>query len=75
MFEFFRYMFLPQGQPWYTGAFWSNQTQWTIVTLPSLAVLLWRMEKHHNAAERHRRKIERHLGINKTYNKEDNKTL
>lgn len=46
--DFFHFMFLPQGQPWFTGAFWSNQTQWTIVTLPSLVFLLYRLEKRHH---------------------------
>ena len=36
---FYQYMFQPQGQPFFTGAFWSNQTQWTIVWLPTLIVL------------------------------------
>lgn len=45
--NFFHFMFLPQGQPWFTGAFWSNQTQWTIVTLPSIVFLLYRIEKRH----------------------------
>ncbi len=32
--SFLQFMFAPAGQPWYAGAFWSNQTQWTVVTLP-----------------------------------------
>lgn len=47
MESFFHYMFAPQGQPWYTGAFWSNQVQWTLVTLPSLIGIVVRMEVHH----------------------------
>jgi hypothetical protein len=44
---FLHYMFLPIHQAWYVGAFWSNQVQWALVTLPSLLFLLWRIEKHH----------------------------
>jgi len=54
---FLTYMFAPTGQPWYTGAFWSNQTQWFVVTLPSLLVILWRIEKHHKHQLREIKKI------------------
>lgn len=44
-------MFAPSGQPWYTGAFWSNQTQWAAVTLPVYGYTFWRFVK--GQRERH----------------------
>lgn len=44
---FWHYMFAPIAQPFYTGAFWSNQVQWTVVTLPTLFIALRRMEARH----------------------------
>lgn len=52
---FIHYMFLPVGAPWYTGAFWSNQTQWMAVSLPSFVIIIWRNEVHHR---RHMKKLE-----------------
>jgi hypothetical protein len=42
------------SSPWYTGAYWSNQFQWTVVWLPTLYVIYkhhkctccWRIAKH-----------------------------
>jgi hypothetical protein len=51
---FIKYMF--DGSPWYTGAFWSNQVQWTLVMLPSLLVILYRQEVHHREHMRELRK-------------------
>ena len=36
---FWHTMFSPIGSPWPTGGFYSNQTQWTIVWLPTLVVV------------------------------------
>jgi len=32
---------------WYSGAIWGNMVQWLLVTLPSVLVILWRIEKNH----------------------------
>lgn len=57
MLQFLQYMFAPVGEPWWQGAFWSNQLQWTVVTLPSLVVGLWRLDhrnkKRHEDLKRH----------------------
>jgi len=39
---FWNYMF-----HWYSGAIWGNMVQWLLVTLPSVLVILWRIEKNH----------------------------
>ena len=77
MIPFLHYMFLPHGQPWYTGAFWSNQTQWTLVWIPSLIFTYWRGvkrgNKHHEALKAHisaehaasREHLENHLANRK----------
>lgn len=36
---FWHYMFAPIGAAWYTAGVYGNQTQWTIVWLPTLIVL------------------------------------
>lgn len=56
--EFLKYMFWPDGAPFWTGAVWANQVQWTLVTLPTLALGLWRLDRRH--AKRHR-ELERKL--------------
>ena len=67
---FYHYMFQPQGAPWFTGAFWSNQTQWTIVWLPTLVIMYrkkwectdkgcWRLG-HHPVKGTHYKTCNRH---------------
>lgn len=41
----FHFMFNPQGVPWYTGGFYGNQTQWTIVWIPSLIFIFYKARK------------------------------
>lgn len=45
---FYHFMFDPKGQPWYNGAFWSNQTQWTVVWVPTVIFAYWRGTKKAN---------------------------
>jgi hypothetical protein len=71
-------MVSPVGSPWYTGAFWSNQFQWTVVWLPTLVVLYrkkwecgekgcWRLG-HHPVKNTHYKTCHKHTNA-KTHNK------
>lgn len=60
MIDFLRYMFWPDSGPWFTGAFWSNQLQWTVVTLPVMVWGWWKMERNH--VKRHE-KLRAELGL------------
>lgn len=65
---FLRYMFWPDGAPWYTGAFWSNQVQWTVVTLPTVVWAWWKLERSHR--KRHE-ELRRDLGLDQSKASED----
>ena len=70
-------MFNPQGAPWYTGGFYGNQTQWTLIWIPSLIFTYWRGvkrgNKHHADLKAHithehhlsRKHLENHLAKHK----------
>jgi hypothetical protein len=40
-------MFWPTDGPWYAGGFWGNQTQWTVVTLPTVIIAVIKLERGH----------------------------
>ena len=63
---FLTYMFAPQHQPWYTGAIWSNVLQGLIFLVPSVWVVLRKLERHHKEEmeqrERHQRQLVKAVG-------------
>jgi hypothetical protein len=59
---FFQYMFWPDGAPWYTGAFWSNELQWVSTMLPTLLLGLWHLDRRN--AKRHA-ELRKHMGVDK----------
>ena len=70
--EFWHFMFAPTGAPWFTGAFWSNQTQWTVVWIPSLIWLVIKQKQHHKKMEDGMAALHKLHGIG-VYNKKKEK--